>query len=66
MCFVGENGAKWNEIKENIWGGGRFWKKKKSEMQNCYDEIREEIGSRRERNIPSQIGGVTSSLEWKK
>ena len=40
--------------------GGKFWNKCEWE-QNCYDEIWEEIGGRREWSIPSQIEDMISS-----
>ena len=65
LCLVGENGMKWVELLETN-RDMKFWKKIE-EVQNCYDEIWEEIEDEREWIIPSQIEGVISSTldkEW--
>ena len=64
------NGMECNGMSKNtlklIKIGRKFWKKIE-EVQNCYDEIWEEIEDEREWSIPSQSEGVNSSTwckEW--
>ena len=66
LCLVGENGMEWVKILGINRDRKKVWKIFER-VQNCYDEIGEEIENRREWSIPSQIEGVISSLwckEW--
>ena len=66
LCLVGEDGMEWIKTNENRRGRSEVLKKNEW-VQNCYDEIWEEIEYRREWSILSQTDGVVSSIgckEW--
>ena len=66
LCLVGKNGMEWVKILGINRDRKKVWNNLKG-VQNCYDEIGEEIEHGREWSIPSEIEGVISSIwckEW--
>ena len=69
LCLVGENVMEWNGMSKILETNSDRKKilKKIEEVQNCYNEIWEEIEDGREWSIPSQSEGMNSSTwckEW--